>query len=201
MALLTRYTAAFSAASDLALAIYPLFIFWDLNMSWKKKLSLWGLFLGGVVASIAAIIKTVNVLTIRTAADKTYATSPLLIWSMVEFWLIILVGSIPPLRPLFLKGLRREQTGSHKYSKSRSRTNDVRLSEYSAGKGSTGLTSTIGRVEPRDSIERMLPAYPSIAITKDFTIHRGSPQAATNGSDEHGSEHSVRALERDSELV
>ncbi|KAF2229477.1 hypothetical protein EV356DRAFT_438012, partial [Viridothelium virens] len=101
------FVGSFSAASDLALAIYPLFIFWDLNMSWKKKLSLWGLFLGGVVASIAAIIKTVNVLTIRTAADKTYATSPLLIWSMVEFWLIILVGSIPPLRPLFLKGLRR----------------------------------------------------------------------------------------------
>ena len=40
---------AFSAASDLFLAIYPFFIFWELNMSWKKKLSLWGLFLGGVV--------------------------------------------------------------------------------------------------------------------------------------------------------
>ncbi|KAI9667602.1 MAG: hypothetical protein M1821_000418 [Bathelium mastoideum] len=195
------FVGSFSAFSDLALAIYPFFIFWDLNMSWKKKLSLWALFLGGVLAAVAAVIKTVNVLSLRTAADKTYATSPLLIWSMVESWVIIIVGSIPPLRPLFLKGLRRDQPESFRYSKSRSHIDDTKLSELSSNKGLTGLTSTIGRAQPRDSIERMLPAHPSIAVTKDFTIHRESSHATTNASDGHSPDRSLDALERGADPI
>ena len=104
-------------------------------------------------------------------------------FSRIEFWLIIIVGSIPPIQPLFLKGFHGGQAGANKYPSSRSRNDSTKLSEFDIDQRLTGLTSTVGRSQPRDSIERMLPAQPGIAITKDFTVHRGPNRIDANESD------------------
>ena len=49
---------AWMAASDCVLAVYPVFIFWDLNLSWQRKTGLCLLMSGGLVAGVCGALKT-----------------------------------------------------------------------------------------------------------------------------------------------
>lgn len=71
----------FSAFGDFFLAIYPAIIFWKLQMSWRRRLGICVLFLGGVVSAIGAILKTVYVLGLKTSTNPTGATADLMTWA------------------------------------------------------------------------------------------------------------------------
>ncbi|KAI4145465.1 MAG: hypothetical protein LQ341_002385 [Variospora aurantia] len=71
---------------DLALAIYPIILFWDLRVKLFKKLVLSVLFAFGIIGSVCAIIRTVNVSGLSHTYDVT--------------------RSLPGLRPLFNKRIR-----------------------------------------------------------------------------------------------
>ncbi|EFE36146.1 uncharacterized protein ARB_05084 [Trichophyton benhamiae CBS 112371] len=96
--------AAVCSAVDLALAAFPASMFWNLNMEWKKKVSLSCLMGLGVFpdtsAMIASIIKTVQLRAITAKADITYAMAQLAIWWTLEAYLVIIATSIPTLRPI-----------------------------------------------------------------------------------------------------
>ncbi|CAK3792472.1 Hypothetical predicted protein [Lecanosticta acicola] len=92
---------SWAAASDIVLASYPIFVFWSLDLSWRRKLGLCALMGGGYIAAIAGIIKTIYIKLITATTDITYAEHPLLIWAYTEMWLIIILGSIPQLRVMF----------------------------------------------------------------------------------------------------
>lgn len=72
------FQGSWMAASDVSLAIYPITLFWNLNMSWKRKAGLFGLMGGGLIAGVCAAIKTVEVQRAYDSNDVTYNIYPLL---------------------------------------------------------------------------------------------------------------------------
>jgi len=96
-----EFTGAWSAFCDIALAIYPATMFWDLSLNTKKKIGLTLLMGCGVVAGLTAAVKTGFVKLSTSTVDPTYVSTPLKILLYSETWLIIILGSIPTLKPLF----------------------------------------------------------------------------------------------------
>ncbi|KAL4783830.1 hypothetical protein BJX76DRAFT_243187 [Aspergillus varians] len=95
------FQGSISAFSDLAFAVYPLFTIWGLQMALRVKIGLGFVLSLGVVAMIAAIVKTVNLASLSARADYPWDTVDLTIWIAVEQYLIILAAFIPTLTPLF----------------------------------------------------------------------------------------------------
>ncbi|KAI9710564.1 MAG: hypothetical protein M1820_002700 [Bogoriella megaspora] len=136
------FQGSYSAFTDFVLAIYPIYFFWNLQMTWKMKLGLISLFLGGTVAGIAAAIKTSKIVTLGSQEDETFVISGLIYWTTAEMWLIIIMGSIPPLRPLLTKVFRKVDSTIH----------NTRSRNYSTGysksrEGSSKASQTLQSIE------------------------------------------------------
>ncbi|EYE91326.1 uncharacterized protein EURHEDRAFT_406167 [Aspergillus ruber CBS 135680] len=114
------FTGAFSAFTDLYLAIYPSVILLRLNMSARKKIALC-LALGlGSIACAMAVVKCLQLPGLSNKTDPTYATAELVIWtwyvslcsqieidSRLTMWngsiesnVVIMASCIPTLHPL-----------------------------------------------------------------------------------------------------
>ncbi|GFG19125.1 hypothetical protein IFM61606_07874 [Aspergillus udagawae] len=110
------------AAADIFLACYPVYVIGRLQqMRLSVKVGLCLLMSGGVIAGIAGINKTVAISTIVETADQTYAIAKLNTWVLTEMWFILIFGSIPVLRPFFVRFSQSIKTVAG-YSSSRSRT-------------------------------------------------------------------------------
>lgn len=101
-----EFTGAWSAVCDICLAVYPATMFWDLSLSTRKKICLSLLMGCGVIAGATAAVKTGFVKLSTSTTDPTYISTPLKILLYVETWLIIILGSIPTLKPLFDRSAR-----------------------------------------------------------------------------------------------
>ncbi|KAL8651017.1 MAG: hypothetical protein Q9226_004900 [Calogaya cf. arnoldii] len=95
-----------SSTVDLALAIYPIVLFWDLRIKALKKLMLSVLFAFGIVACICSIVRTVNISRLGQTSDLTHEVAELVIWNTAEMYLVLVAGSLPGLRPLCNKRVR-----------------------------------------------------------------------------------------------
>ncbi|UNI14258.1 hypothetical protein JDV02_000905 [Purpureocillium takamizusanense] len=92
------------SAADIFLAFYPVYIIGSLqHMKLRLKIGLCLIMSGGVVAGVAGINKTVAIATITQTQDITYAIAKLNTWVLTEMWFIIIFGSIPVLRPFFVR--------------------------------------------------------------------------------------------------
>ncbi|BAE56696.1 unnamed protein product [Aspergillus oryzae RIB40] len=76
---------------------------------------------GGLIAGIAGINKTIAIASI-THDDLTYGIYKLNTWVLTEMWFIIIFGSIPVLRPFFVR-FTQDIKSAAGYGHSRSRTN------------------------------------------------------------------------------
>ncbi|KAL3481359.1 hypothetical protein BJX99DRAFT_271289 [Aspergillus californicus] len=92
-------------AVDLVLAFFPASMFWNLNMEWKRKLSLSCLMGLGIFAMVVSVVRTVQLKAI--GSDLTYDMANLSIWWTLEAYLVILAASIPTLRPILPSSLSR----------------------------------------------------------------------------------------------
>ncbi|KAJ5358158.1 hypothetical protein N7541_005316 [Penicillium brevicompactum] len=95
------YQGAFNSATDLYLATFSTFIFWNLNLKFRAKLGLVTLLGLGIFAMIASIIKVAQT---RVFAhpddDPTVATVSYDRWLFIEAYLVIITASIPCIRSL-----------------------------------------------------------------------------------------------------
>ncbi|RHZ50753.1 hypothetical protein CDV55_101866 [Aspergillus turcosus] len=96
-----------SALSDFVLAVYPLFTIKNLQMATKVKFGLGFVLSLGIIAMVAAIIKTIHLAALTAKSDYTWDTLSLTVWVAVEQYLIILAACIPALTPLFNIIVRR----------------------------------------------------------------------------------------------
>ncbi|KAF3480616.1 uncharacterized protein GIQ15_05963 [Arthroderma uncinatum] len=103
------FTGAVSAASDLALAIYPICLISSLQMPLRVKLALATIFALGFVAVGASIVKTVFLSRLSARADYSWNTIDLVFWLCIEQYLIMIAACIPMLGPL-VKLILREAT-------------------------------------------------------------------------------------------
>ncbi|MCJ1280029.1 hypothetical protein MMC21_007854 [Puttea exsequens] len=107
------FQGGWAALSDIVLALYPVLVFWNLQITNKIKIGLCALMAGGLVAAAAGITKTVYLKLIAAEQDITYAESPLLIWGWTENWLVLILGCLPPLNAFFLRVFQRVLSSSN----------------------------------------------------------------------------------------
>ncbi|KAI1125486.1 hypothetical protein F5Y10DRAFT_268024 [Nemania abortiva] len=93
------FQGAFSAFSDLILAVFPISIIWDLKMPLHSKLIMAVLMALGVIATAAATVKTVELRNLATP-DFTWDAVPLVYWFLAENWIIIICACVPTVKPL-----------------------------------------------------------------------------------------------------
>ncbi|KAK3676966.1 hypothetical protein LTR78_003171 [Recurvomyces mirabilis] len=80
------FQSSWTTASDFAIAIYPVFIFWNLSMSWQRKAGICAIMGAGIIAGIVNIFKTIQVQLAHSNKDVTYDLASLLIYTQVEPW-------------------------------------------------------------------------------------------------------------------
>lgn len=85
---------------DLALALLPITMIWNLQLNWYKNLGLSVLM--GVLAFICAVIKTSKLVKLNARADIKFTTVSLWIWTANETNVLVLAASVPTLCPLYL---------------------------------------------------------------------------------------------------
>ncbi|KAF2151489.1 hypothetical protein K461DRAFT_174000 [Myriangium duriaei CBS 260.36] len=97
--------AAISAFFDLALAIYPITLVWKLQLDLGPKIGFCALMAGGVACAVGPIVRAVYLLSLDHPDDITYQLPFFQVWGLVEVWVVLIIASVPPLRPLFKRGI------------------------------------------------------------------------------------------------
>ncbi|KAF4548132.1 Hypothetical protein D9617_31g063680 [Elsinoe fawcettii] len=88
---------------DLILALWPISIVWNLKTSINVKIGFCFLMAIGIIPGLASFIRITQLDKLRSTKDVTWDMPLFSVWTMVEAWLGIILSSIPPLRPLFLR--------------------------------------------------------------------------------------------------
>ncbi|KAK5118852.1 hypothetical protein LTR62_000061 [Meristemomyces frigidus] len=164
------FQSSWTTASDFALAIYPVFIFWNLSMSWQRKAGICAIMGAGLIAGIVNIFKMVQVQLAYSDKDVTHSLASLLIYTQVEPWLIIICGSLPPIRALVMSvknKTRASQPGVSSAPKVMSGGSGMKAVEVLEMQGSSEQCSSAGRMRSRsgllnqksESQEDILPQY------------------------------------------
>ncbi|KAJ6156276.1 hypothetical protein N7497_005161 [Penicillium chrysogenum] len=145
------FQASFNAFSDILLALYPVHLFWKLQMKLRIKIAL----------------------SILMGLD---AQSDLLIWASTEAWIVVIVGCVPPIRPLMEKVLQQLGFTSKKPSTPYQYRNSSGFAAYGTNKSnptshSNFQSNAYGGRKPFDDDN---PDWIEL-----------STSAGTNGSEEH----------------
>ncbi|KUJ10332.1 uncharacterized protein LY89DRAFT_723577 [Mollisia scopiformis] len=181
------FQGSFGAFLDVALAIYPVIIFWNLKLRLHIKIGLMVLFGFGIMASVCAVVKTVELSTLTATSDLTFELANLNIWASTEMWVVFIVGCIPTTRPLFVKvldvvvssGNRTFRTGRGYTEQDNSNTNTSRSRAYSESRKNPSKITTI--VSKNESEENILPGQEGIMMTRDIRVQyqRNDPEAGS----------------------
>jgi len=98
----TDIYTAYSAFTDIFLAVVPAMVFWKLQLKTKTKIGLCLLMGATALAAICAIVKTTKLSELSDLTEFTYGTVDLVIWAIVEANVIIIAACIPTLRPFVI---------------------------------------------------------------------------------------------------
>ncbi|CAI7567297.1 unnamed protein product [Penicillium bialowiezense] len=114
------FQASFNSFTDAALATYPVHLFWKLQMKLRIKIALSILMGLGWIAAVCSAVKTYELKALTETTDITLPTpgaqSSLVIWASTEAWIVIVVGCVPPIRPLMERVLQHLGLTSKKTS-------------------------------------------------------------------------------------
>ncbi|KAJ5332775.1 hypothetical protein MYU51_009099 [Penicillium brevicompactum] len=110
------FQASFNSFTDAVLATYPVHLFWKLQMKLRIKIALSILMGLGWIAAVCSAVKTYELKALTETTDITWAQSSLVIWASTEAWIVIVVGCVPPIRPLMERVLQRLGLTSKKTS-------------------------------------------------------------------------------------
>ncbi|PSK53762.1 hypothetical protein B9Z65_7568 [Elsinoe australis] len=95
--------AATGGITDLILALWPISIVWNLQTAFRVKVGFCLLMAVGIVPAAAAFVRIQLLTRLHTAKDPTYESGLFLLSAAVEAASLIILCSIPPLRPLFIR--------------------------------------------------------------------------------------------------
>jgi len=148
---------------DTTLALFPILIIWQLQLSTKKKISLLVLLGLGMLAAICAIIKLTYVSSLFST-DQTWSTYDLDVWSGTELFVVIVCGSIPPSKPLW----------DRMFPHNRWTTNKSKLYHSDKSGSSGGRNQALGYYEMitgRSRPESRNAGGDGILARTDITVH------------------------------
>ncbi|KAF2149649.1 hypothetical protein K461DRAFT_297100 [Myriangium duriaei CBS 260.36] len=89
--------------TDIYLALFPISVVWNLKITQRTKLGFCALMAVGCLPAIASFVRFHLLSEIYAVSDFPYAEGKFMIWASVEVGSLIILGSIPPLRPLFMR--------------------------------------------------------------------------------------------------
>ncbi|KAL8928413.1 MAG: hypothetical protein Q9172_000899 [Xanthocarpia lactea] len=95
--------AIFQGSTDLLYALFPILIIRPLQMPRKRKIQLASIIGLGTLSAAAGAIKTYYLQLLHHREDFIYEATSLMVWYTTEMYIIIIAGSLPVLRPLFVK--------------------------------------------------------------------------------------------------
>lgn len=145
------FPIGYSAVSDAALAIYPIYLIWGLQVTVRMKIGLCFLLGFGLIAAVCSALKTAeltNLHRVEEEGDITFFVARLSLTTIIEAWIVLVGGCIPPCRPL-LKALMvkirghssssaRTYPGTHPY-----RRYDKYGMPFSGGRAVSGTGKTV----------------------------------------------------------
>ncbi|KAF4552820.1 Hypothetical protein D9617_9g026110 [Elsinoe fawcettii] len=100
------FQGAFSAFTDLVLALYPIPIIMHMKGSKATKISICLVMAGGLIPFAAAVGRSIHLRALERHDDLTRDLVPLCIWAVTEQWTVIILGCLPPLRSFFARYFR-----------------------------------------------------------------------------------------------
>ncbi|KAG6000897.1 hypothetical protein E4U43_001466, partial [Claviceps pusilla] len=95
------FLSGWNIVVDLFLAVLPATFFYKLNLTLKKKIGLCALLGLGSLAAICAAVKAKYLYLMTVRSDTGSKAFELYAWSTMELFLIILCGSIAPIKPVY----------------------------------------------------------------------------------------------------
>ncbi|OJJ36003.1 hypothetical protein ASPWEDRAFT_741100 [Aspergillus wentii DTO 134E9] len=102
------FSSSVNTATDLFLALFPTYIFWNLNLKLRIKITLIVLMSLGIVAMVASIIKTTKLDQVPSVTNIGATGGLSLIhWGYVENVIIIITSSVPSIRPLLISSVKK----------------------------------------------------------------------------------------------
>lgn len=138
---------------DFFLAILPITLIWNLKLNLANKLGL-GLLLGcGIVTGIISALKTSHLGSLSERSDLTWETYILYIWTAVEITLVVVLGSLPPIRALYSNF-----------------TNQGNTTKGSSGYGAGSAHNSSRRTAPGKSSYKNMESemnYPLVSVSVD----------------------------------
>ncbi|TKX24678.1 hypothetical protein C1H76_3287 [Elsinoe australis] len=102
------FIGAWSVMTDIVLALYPILIMRDIKADRKTKIGFCLLMSGGFISAIASVMRTWYLYKMTLNFDTTHDSLASTICGSSELWLILILSSIPPLKPFFLRILNRK---------------------------------------------------------------------------------------------
>ncbi|KAI9046000.1 uncharacterized protein KD926_005945 [Aspergillus affinis] len=109
--------ASYNAFSDLALAIFPVFVFWKVQLAMRLKVAVIAVMGAGVFAAAATLTKAILLKNLPAHADITWSWAPITIWYTIEMYVIIICATLPTLRQSYFAVLNRSTHQSSSYNK------------------------------------------------------------------------------------
>lgn len=179
--------------TDFLLALLPVPLIWQLKLNVRTRMSLIAILSLGVSAGAAGVFRATVFNTILHD-PRRFVHDKWMMWNYVELTVGIIAGSLPALKPLFLRVLNaaRERTavgtgrvtGSGRpdtlgYERQDQSKSGIALSEYRSGNRASGtaMERPVWRTESRnDSDESVIPLHGpegkanAIFVTKEFHI-------------------------------
>ncbi|GKZ46367.1 hypothetical protein AbraIFM66951_009300 [Aspergillus brasiliensis] len=76
--------ASFNAFADLTLALFPIIIFWSVQLPWKMKLGVIGVMGAGILAAAATLVKAVLLKSLPAHSDITWSWADITTWYSIE---------------------------------------------------------------------------------------------------------------------
>ncbi|KAI9694273.1 MAG: hypothetical protein M1820_009076 [Bogoriella megaspora] len=147
------FLAGWNAFFDLCLALLPLTILWNLQVPRMRKTALGFVLSLGVFAAISSITKATKLVELNARSDLTWGTYEGLVWTSAEIFVIIVLGSVPTLKPILDRFIVGSKLGGYVHSsKGLAYPNKTNFHGRSAG-DSMGNTSHVlranGPYQPR----------------------------------------------------
>ncbi|PYH73051.1 uncharacterized protein BO88DRAFT_176241 [Aspergillus vadensis CBS 113365] len=112
--------ASFNAFADLTLALFPVIIFWSVQLPWKMKLGVIAVMGAGILAAAATLVKAILLKSLPVHSDITWSWADITTWYSIEMYVIIICATLPTLRQSYNFALHRTRYAGSYYKRSHS---------------------------------------------------------------------------------
>ncbi|GAM90403.1 hypothetical protein ANO11243_084460 [Dothideomycetidae sp. 11243] len=162
--------AIFGGLSDIFLALFPISIVWNLQTSLKVKVGFCALMAIGMLPAFASFVRFHLLHKIYDVTDFTYEEGLFMIWAAIETGTLIIIGSIPPLRPLFMRVFFGKQKSKTTYATSRLATRNQSMAAFAGPEGPNTETRVV--LEGKDVEQKVEDEQ--ILVSHSFKIEEGT---------------------------